>query len=275
MYSRVYVEITNVCNKSCSFCPKHTRPARYMSEDEFEHITEKLRDATKYIYYHVMGEPLLHPLLPSFIKRAAEKGYRSVVTTNGTLLPKRGDELIEAGVYKVNISVHSFEGESDESFDAYMDGCFDFADKASRAGVLVILRLWNSDYGEGKNARTLASLKERFVDGEWVTASNGARIRHRLHLEYGERFEWPDMQAQDGGDEVFCYALSDHFAILCDGSVVPCCLDRNGALTLGNIYSAPIREITESDRARSMLEGFKTRSCTEELCRKCGYARRF
>ncbi len=275
MYSRVYVEITNVCNKSCSFCPSHERAPYYMSTDEFEKIVNSLDGVTKYVYYHVMGEPLLHPKLTEFIRSASQKGFRSVVTTNGTLLPKVGDELIASGVYKVNISVHSFEGESEADFAAYMDGCFDFADKASRAGVLVILRLWNSDYESGGNIRTLERLKKKFSYCEWVSAPNGARIRHRLHLEYGERFDWPDREAEDGGDAVFCYALSDHFAILCDGSLVPCCLDRNGEIILGNVFSQPIPAILASDRARAMLEGFKRRKCTEELCRKCGYARRF
>ncbi len=246
-----------------------------MSMGEFERITDALDGVTKYVYYHVMGEPLLHPRLPEFIRRASEKGFRSVVTTNGTLLPRLGDELIASGVYKVNISVHSLEEASEADFAAYTDGCFDFADKASRAGVLVILRLWNSNYESGGNMRILERLRRRFFDGEWVSAPNGARIRHRLHLEYGERFDWPDKEAEDGGNNVFCYALSDHFAILCDGSVVPCCLDRNGVLTLGNIFSQPLDKILDSDRARAMLEGFKRRSCTEELCCRCGYARRF
>ncbi len=275
MYSRVYVEITDVCNKSCSFCPRHERAPYYMSTDEFELITDSLNGVTKYVYYHVMGEPLLHPRLPEFISSASQKGFRSVVTTNGTLLPKVGDALIASGVYKVNISVHSFEGVSEADFAAYMDGCFDFADKASRVGVLVILRLWNSDYESGGNIRILERLKKKFFDCEWVGVPNGARIRHRLHLEYGERFDWPDREAEDTGDAVFCYALADHFAILCDGSVVPCCLDRNGEMILGNVFSQPIDEILGSERAIAMVEGFKKRRCTEELCRKCGYARRF
>ncbi len=275
MYSRAYIEVTNICNKDCSFCPKHARAPRLMGKKEFEHITDALRGVTDYIYYHVMGEPLLHPSLPLFIKRAGEKGFRSVITTNGTLLPTRGEELLGAGVYKVNISLHSFEGARETDFEDYIGGCLDFADRASRAGVLVILRLWNSDYEGGANARTLERIREKFPGGEWAGAPNGARIRHRLHLEYGEKFEWPDKAADDGGDSVFCYALSDHFAILCDGSVVPCCFDRNGELTLGNVFSEPLDEILHSERAAAMLDGFKRRRCTEELCRRCGYAKRF
>ena len=283
MYSRVYVEITNICNRSCSFCPGTARPLRRMSLAEFDTVTDRLRGVTEYIYYPVMGEPLTHPELPDFIRLAKEKGFKSAITTNGTLLPSRGRELVDAGVYKVNISVHSFENREDgTAHGAYLDGLLDFADYASRNGVLTVLRLWNLDgHGEalgGNNARTLDYLRARFPDKEntpWKFSPRGARLRDKLHLEYGDRFEWPDMGADDRGDTVFCYGLKDHFAILCDGRVVPCCLDREGAITLGNMFDRPAEDILASPRAVSMREGFQRRCATEELCKRCGYARRF
>ncbi len=274
-YSRVYVEITNICNRSCSFCHGHRRVPRQMTEGEFTLLLDKLSGMTNYIYYHIMGEPTTHPSLPRFIELAAKQGYKSVVTTNGTLLGSVGDSLIRAGVYKINLSLHSFEDEDCEEFENYINTCLDLADRASEAGVLVILRLWNSGHDGGRNAKILSMLKEKFADGEWIDAKGGARIRHRLHLEYGERFEWPDMTAKDGGEQVFCYALSDHFGILCDGSVVPCCLDSEGTLTLGNAFEQDISEILSSRRAVEIRDGFKRRCAGEELCRKCGYARRF
>ena len=283
MYSRVYIEITNICNRSCSFCPGTVRSPRRMTLKEFDCVTDRLLGVTEYLYYHVMGEPLTHPLLPDFIRLAGAKGFKSAVTTNGTLLPLRGQELIEAGVYKVNISVHSFEdGEDGVAHGRYLDGILDFADHASSNGVLTILRLWNLDgRGQalgGNNQRTLDYLRVRFPDGgdtPWHFSNRGARMRDKLHLEYGDRFEWPDMEADDRGSGVFCYGLKDHFAILCDGRVVPCCLDREGAITLGSIFDSTAEEILASPRAASMRDGFQRRHASEELCRRCGYARRF
>lgn len=274
MYSRVYVEITNICNKNCSFCPGTVRSPKRMTAEEFTAVAQKLQGVTEYLYYHLMGEPLTHPLLPDFIKIANQMGFRSAITTNGSLLPTRGDALIAAQVYKVNISVHSFEGGSLQEYMTYLNGCMDFAEKASQAGVLVILRLWNNGMDEGRNVDIVARLQERFTE-EWHWGTRGARIRPKLHLEYGDRFQWPDMAAENQGDSVFCYGLKDHFAILCDGRVVPCCLDREGAITLGNIFTQEIGEILQSPRAKAMRDGFTRRCATEELCQKCGYARRF
>lgn len=275
MYSRVYVEITTLCNRSCTFCPGTTRPPRRLSMEEFKVIIEKLKGVTKYLYLHVMGEPLTHPLLPEFIRYATEQGFLISITTNGTLLKKRGEELLGSGVYKVNISIHSFEEGSNEEYQEYISDCMKFADTASKAGILTVLRLWNKGHDEGRNINTLQLLQEYFSGEEWEQGGKGARIRNKLHLEYGERFEWPDMEKDDRGDAVYCYGLKDHFAVLCDGRVVPCCLDREGEITLGNIFTEAPETILLSARAEAMRQGFRCRKATEELCRKCGYARRF
>ena len=273
-YSRVYVEITNICNRSCSFCPGTVREKRRMSFEEFSLIANSLVGVTDYLYFHVMGEPLTHPELPRFIKYATSLGFKCAVTTNGTLVTRRAEELIASGIYKVNLSVHSFEGGEEEQYLSYIKSLADFADKASNAGVLTVLRLWNKGYDGGLNDRTIEILKTR-LQGEWKWGSRGARIRHKLHLEYGDRFDWPDMEAENMGDRLFCYGLRDHFGILSDGRVIPCCLDREGEITLGNIYETPIRRILSSERAMTILHGFDNRVAVEELCQKCGYARRF
>ena len=273
-YSRVYVEITNICNRNCSFCPGTTREKRRMTFGEFKSVASALVGVTDYIYFHVMGEPLTHPELPEFIKYATSLGFKCAVTTNGTLVSDREEELISSGVYKVNLSVHSFEGGEEEKHLSYIENLADFADKASNAGVLTVFRLWNKGYDGGLNDRTIEILKKR-LEGEWKWGTRGARIRHKLHLEFGDRFDWPDMEAENMGDCLFCYGLRDHFGILCDGSVIPCCLDSEGDITLGNIHKTPIREILSSDRATAILRGFDNRTAVEELCQKCGYARRF
>ena len=274
-YSRVYVEITNICNRSCTFCPGTVREKRRMTLDEFSLILDKLKGITEYIYLHVMGEPLTHPELVEFIRLATSRGFKCAITTNGTLLGRRGKDLLGSGVYKVNISIHSFESGTNREYLDYVKSAFDFADEASRRGILTVLRLWNRGYDEGRNIDTLAILREKFKDGEWREGVCGARIRHRLHLEYGDRFDWPDTSCEELGDAVFCHGLGDHFGILVDGRIVPCCLDREGAIELGNVYSDNVYEVLSSERANRIRQGFKNKRATEELCRKCGYARRF
>ena len=274
MYSRVYVEITNICNMNCSFCHGHSRPLKRMTADEFSVILEKLNDHTNYIYYHLMGEPLTHPDLPLFLKMAGERGYKSVLTTNGTLLDKYGDAILESGIHKVSLSVHSFEDGTEESFLKYMKTLSDFAKKANDNGVIVVFRLWNKGFDGGRNELIVEYLKNN-IQGEWKDNSKGMRIREKMFLEWGDRFAWPDKNADIQEDEVFCYGLRDHFGILCDGTVVPCCLDSEGTINLGNVFNENIADILSSERAKNMKYGFDCRRATEELCKRCGYAQRF
>ena len=274
MYSKVYVEITNICNMNCSFCHGHSRASRRMTGEEFSKILTSLKGYTEYIYYHLMGEPLTHPELPEFLKMARSEGYKSIITTNGTLLEKRGEELVRAGLHKVNVSLHSFEDKSDDVLSEYIKEVAEFADMATKAGVIVVIRLWNKGVDDAKNAAALSELKA-LLSGEWKENTRGIRIREKLYLEWGERFEWPDKSAPVCANEVFCYGLLDHFGILCDGTVVPCCLDSDGVIALGNIFSEDIGSILRSERAVAMANGFKNRRASEELCTRCGYATRF
>ncbi len=274
MYSRVYVEITNICNMNCSFCHGHTRSPRHMSEDEFARVLRALEGHTEYIYLHLMGEPLTHPALPRFVSMAREAGYKPMITTNGTLLHTRGNQLIAAGPHKVNVSLHSFEGQNEADHMEYLGRVADFADSAADAGIIVVLRLWNNGHDGGKNSSVLEFLHTR-LGGEWSENTRGLRVRPRLFLEYGDRFEWPDPEAPHYGDNVFCYGMRDHFGILCDGTVVPCCLDSDGVINLGNIFRDDLGNILSSPRARAMKKGFECRTATEDLCRRCGYATRF
>ena len=274
MYSRAYVEITNVCNMRCSFCHGHSRQARRMTGEEFGRVLSQLQGKTEYIYYHLMGEPLTHPLLPAFLQMAAQAGFRSIITTNGTLLDQKGSELIRSGLHKVNISIHSFEEDSRERHIAYLSQVARFAQAAANEGVLISLRLWNQGCDDGHNDQAEETLR-KLLPGDWTPNTRGYRIRDRVFLEWGERFSWPDREAEDMGASVFCYGLRDHFGILSDGTVVPCCLDSDGAVALGNVFQDDLADILASDRANAMVKGFRCRKPTEDLCRRCGYATKF
>ena len=271
MYSRVYVEITNICNMRCSFCHGHSRPPRQMTESEYSRILEQLAGKTQYIYHHLMGEPLLHPKLSRFVEMARDAGFYPMLTTNGTLL---SDALLDPKLHKLNISLHSFEGSDVSRHEEYLKKVALFSEKANEIGILICLRLWNNGCDGGKNETALQILRQQFPH-PWTENSRGYRIRDGLFLEWGDRFAWPDKDAPQGDEAISCYGLRDHFGILCDGTVVPCCLDSDGVIALGNVFREDLSDILSAPRAKAMAEGFRNRRATEDLCRRCGYARKF
>lgn len=277
MIDKIYLEITNVCNLDCSFCHKTKREKRLMTEEEFDLLTDKLQGKTKYLYFHLMGEPTLHPMLPRFIETAKEKGFLPILTTNGSLLSKKGDALIESIPYKISISLHAPEANEGFADEDYLASCIDFAKRAAEKECIVALRLWNLG-SDADNSEILTRLHTEFPD-EWapVRRGNGERMAHKIFLEWGDRFKWPD--EADGEDKresgVFCYALRDQAGVLVDGTVVPCCLDADGCIPLGNLFDEELDNILSSDRARAIYEGFSRRVAVEELCKTCGFVKRF
>jgi len=274
-FQKIYLEISNVCNLKCRFCPGTKRPRKLMTESEFMHLLPLLRPWTDYLYFHLMGEPLCHPQLENFLSYANDFGFKVILTTNGTLLQSKQDMLLAASaLHKVNISLHAFEANDlSVPFEAYLQGCFTFG-KAAEGKKLVVYRLWNHGGAEEKNSEILTVL-ETFFPKPWVQERKGIRIGNRVYLEYGDKFDWPDLSADDQGELVSCYGLRDQIGVLCDGTVVPCCLDHDGDLALGNLMESSMEEILESPRAQAIHKGFQQKKAAEELCRKCGYARRF
>lgn len=274
-FQKIYLEISNLCNLRCAFCPGTKRAPKAMTEEEFSTLLPKLRPWTDFLYFHLMGEPLCHPLLGRFLALAGEAGFRVILTTNGTLLAKQQRLLLSSpALHKVNISLHAFEANDlTMPFAQYLKQCFAFGQQA-QGQKLVVYRLWNDGGANERNQEILTAMHAAFP-GEWAVERRGTRIGERVYLEHGEKFDWPDLEAPEGSRQVFCYGLRNQLGVLADGTVVPCCLDHEGDLALGNLHTQSMEEILSGPRAQSIREGFQNRQAPEELCRKCGYARRF
>ena len=278
MLKRAYVEITNACNLRCSFCPGTRRAERFMTAEEFRLLTEKLRGHVKYLYLHVMGEPLLHPDLGELLSISGEQGFRVCLTTNGTLLGRKKDLLLGAPcLHKTSVSLHSMEGNNAGALDGYLAGVWESVQALSQAGIICALRLWNIGGQETRNGEILAFLGDRLgthpLDlpqlrpGSW-------KLGQRLYLEQAEKFDWPELEGPER-TAGFCLGLRDQVAVLVDGTVTPCCLDHEGDIPLGNLLAEELDGILSSPRARAICDGFSQGRPSEELCRRCGFAERF
>lgn len=277
---KAYLEITNICNLKCSFCPGTKRATGFLTPEDFRTLAKKLRPHTEYLYLHLMGEPLLHPQLDQLLDIAHSLGFRVMITTNGTLLPRQQELLCTSpAITKVSISVHSFEGNSGGELQPYLEQCFRFAQRAAGAGKRCALRLWNLDgeHTQGANSQNDAILMEmeRFFPKPWTEGRRGVTLAERIYLEWGEKFDWPDLEAACDHRSGFCYGLRDQVGVLWDGTVVPCCLDHEGDIPLGNLFQQSLEEILDTPRARAIYEGFSGRRTVEPLCRTCGYMTRF
>lgn len=274
-FKKVYIEITNICNLSCHFCSKVLRPPRSMTIKEFSHILEQIKPYTDNIYLHVKGEPLLHKRLPTFLKIAQDFDMKVNITTNGILFPKLVEELKECkALHKINFSLHC-----EQNIPNYEEKIFKSVEKLS-PNTVVIYRLWtlqNKKLDE-KSLKTVEKLTKYYNLSpgtvEKLKTENNVKISSTIYVDKDNEFEWPTTTTSKTSDG-FCMALKTQIAILSDGTVVPCCLDSNGEIELGNIFKASFTKIINGKRCQDLKKSFQNHHPIEELCQKCTYKNRF
>ena len=257
---KIYIEITNNCNLDCSFCIKNTRKSMFMSKENFKIILNKLKNTTSYLYFHVMGEPLLHPLINEFIDIASNSNYFVNITTNGYLIKRI---INNKNIRQINISLHSFDTKYNKSLNDYLNDIFEVAENLKEY-TYINYRIWvNSPYKK----EIIKLLEDKYN----TTITKHTKLDHNTYIDFDSEFIWPDLNNNYYNEVGTCYALRDHLGILVDGTVVPCCLDSKGIINLGNIFEENIENIQNRERYKNMLQGFRNNKKCEELCKHCKF----
>lgn len=282
LFKRVYLEIGNLCNLHCSFCSPRVRPPRQMTLPEFERAVQEVKPYTDYLYFHIKGEPLVHPLLPQFLAAASENGLKVTVTTNGTLLPEKGRVLLESpAVRQVNLSLHSFTAHEGIDPDRYLDSCIAFARENSALGRYTTMRFWNLTGNREADSGTehiLSRIQAAFPGhGDLLRQlqSRSVALGKGIFVSFDEEFTWPSLSQPFVSEKGFCHGLRQMIGVLADGTVVPCCLDADGQAALGNLFTEPLADILARDPFKSARSGFYNRKVLLPLCRHCSYRTRF
>lgn len=286
-FSRAYVEVTNICGLSCSFCPTKTSPTETMELPFFKNVVEQLSDYTDEIALHVMGDPMVLSNLEEYLDIAQAARLKVMITTSGFYLdPLRREALFHPSIRQVNISLNSFNKNSvARPFETYMEPILELCDeKLSRERDFFInLRLWNLDDVHSEslfNERLFALLEEHFsletgmIASQMIGDRQSIRLASKILLHFDRYFEWPSLKNTHHSDG-YCQGLDKQIAVLVDGRVVPCCLDSDGIIELGNLRETNLGKILTTKRSLAITDGFARGICTEELCQKCSYKERF
>ncbi len=276
-FKKIYIEITNSCNFNCSFCFQTGRAKAFMSPDDFRIICKKIKPFTSYIYLHVLGEPLLHPRFEEILQIAAENELNVNITTNGSLISRKKDILLRNNVRQINISLHDAEENiAQNELNEYLNEIFEYA-KLAADNTYVNLRLWNAGETNSNefNQYCTDKIKQHFPSANTnlneSSKEKGIKLANHIFLQTAPRFEWPDGGENRSPETRTCYALRDQIAILAEGSVVPCCLDADGNMNLGNVFEQDLTKILGSTRAQKIRNGFINHKITEEFCKSCGF----
>ncbi len=285
-FYRTYIEITNVCGLSCSFCPTKELPVKQMDLAFFESVIQQLQPYTKEIACHVLGDPLTQSDLHDYLDIIHKYGLKAMLTTSGYFLKKHSYEtLFHPCVKQINISLNSFnKNDTSLTLDQYLNPVLDLCkEKVAREKELFInLRVWNLDEMMSErdfNNILFMKLSKAFtvsldLDTIYKERPKSIRLDNKVLMHFDDYFEWPSLSNQNYGHGT-CQGLSSHIGILASGKVVPCCLDCDGVIELGDLHEERLETILNNGRTLAMLEGFKEGKAVEELCRKCSYKKRF
>ncbi len=285
-FSKINIEISNICNLQCSFCPEVIRTKQLMDLDLFESVIQQVAPLTELVCFHLMGDPLVHPKLTEMVNICEKYQTKIFFVTNGVLLKESHSELLLNPVfYQVNFSLHSFfDNFKNKDPQNYLAKIFQWTETAllKRPDLYINYRLWNLQDVRGEKTENQEMLyrienyfKFKLPTGIDVRKQKGIVIKNKLYLHFDTEFIWPDINLPVLGSKGSCYGLSSHFGILVDGTVVPCCLDKEAAIPLGNIKQNKIDDILNNARAQQILQGFKKNKLVENLCQRCQYIERF
>lgn len=263
MYKKIYIEITNNCNLNCDFCIHNDREKKFMDIEEFKIILEKIKNHTKYIYLHVLGEPLLHPKINEFINIASSNFFINI-TTNGYLINRVKENK---NIRQINISLQSYNDSFGISLDDYLENIFNTVDILKQT-TYISYRIWVKNKYTNEIIKRISKKYNITID---VNSNNSLKLEKNVFLDFHEEFIWPTLENKKISEVGTCYALRDQIGILVDGTIVPCCLDSKGIINLGNIFKTSLDNVINSTRYQKMLEGFLNNKKCEELCKKCNF----
>lgn len=286
VFEKVYIEISNICNLKCRFCPEVERDSKIMAADEFRRIATQARPLTKQICLHLMGEPLAHPQFSEIMSLCDELNLKIFLTTNGTLLKKHAGKLKSwKSLEQINFSVHSYFSNPEKiSLAEYLEPILNFCEESSLEDrpYYINLRLWNLNSPlaqNDKNLRFFKIIEEKL--GRWIKPDvniylgKSKKIFGKTYIHFDTEFIWPNLNQEWRSQEGSCYGLRKQLAVHANGDVVPCCLDKEAVLKLGNVKETPLQTILQTEKALKIKNGFNQNQLIEELCQKCQYADRF
>lgn len=274
MFKKIYIEITNICNLKCKFCPDTSRNKEFMEASNFENVIKKIAPYTNLICLHVKGEPLLHPELEKILKIAEIYNLKVNITTNGTLIKEKLNIMKESkAIRQINFSLHSIT--QNDSFNKdYLDNIFHSVEQLQN--IIISFRLWNTKKIQDNsiNKEIIEEIQKYYkiqnLD-KILKQKSYFKLRENIFINQDLEFKWPNINGEPIIKEARCLALKEQIAILVDGTVVPCCLDNNGDIPLGNIFKESLEEIMSKEKTQSIKKNFEERNVICKLCKTCGF----
>ena len=258
----IWVEPTNHCNLKCVMCPQPAIPRDdlgFMDMDVYKNIIDQVQNYAAAIELLFAGESLLHKKIFEMIKYAKSKGIQVVISTNGVLLDKRRDDLLNSGLDRINIAFDGYNKPTYEkirvgaNFEKVVNNTVNFLKEKKRRNqknplvVMTTLEVGLDDYEDiDKERNEFYSIFDGLPVDEFISKQPNT---------WGGYFkETDEFNHQQLNQEKFypCSHLWTSINIRWDGSVLPCCFDFFKGYVVGNTTKTSIDDIWNSEKMISL-----------------------
>ncbi|WQT08045.1 SPASM domain-containing protein [Helicobacter pylori] len=276
-FKKIYIELSDICGLQCSFCPNHKNIRGVMPLELFEKICKEAAPLTPIITFHVLGDPCKLKNLNHYLNAAKRFSLKVDLVTSGAYL-HNFETLLQDAIYQISISLDAgLDNHNKLNQHRYIQKILEFCRYKCEKNSEVFLNLRIQDSTLEKHQNLIKPFLESFecVSLETLKSQGRARLFKKSFLNIQKTFKWPNLNAQNPLNQEsktpYCYGLIKQIAILSNGVVVPCCMDTQAHINLGDLNHTPLKDILNSQKAMAIKTHFLKGEALELLCKNCSY----
>ncbi|OPG25209.1 radical SAM/SPASM domain-containing protein [Helicobacter pylori] len=276
-FKKIYIELSDICGLQCSFCPNPKNIRGVMPLELFEKVCKEAAPLTPIITLHVLGDPCKLKNLNRYLNAAKRFSLKVDLVTSGAYL-RDFETLLQDAIYQISISLDAgLDNHNKLNQHRYIQKILEFCRYKCEKNSEVFLNLRIQDSTLDKHQNLIKPFLESFecVSLETLKSQGRVRLFKKSFLNIQKTFKWPDLNAQNPLNQEsktpYCYGLIKQIAILSNGVVVPCCMDTQAHINLGDLNHTPLKDILKSQKAMAIKTHFLKGEAPELLCKNCSY----
>ncbi|GAA7516273.1 radical SAM/SPASM domain-containing protein [Helicobacter pylori] len=276
-FKKIYIELSDICGLQCSFCPNPKNIRGVMPLELFEKVCKEAAPLTPIITLHVLGDPCKLKNLNRYLNAAKRFSLKVDLVTSGAYL-HNFETLLQDAIYQISISLDAgLDNHNKLNQHRYIQKILEFCHYKCEKNSEVFLNLRIQDGTLDKHQNLIKPFLESFecVSLEGLKSQSRVRLFKKSFLNIQKTFKWPNLNAQNPLNQEskipYCYGLIKQIAILSNGVVVPCCMDTQAHISLGDLNHTPLKDILKSQKAMAIKTHFLKGEALELLCKNCSY----
>ncbi len=283
-------EPTTSCNLRCPECPSglraFSRPTGMLKKDFFKETIDQLYKDLTYLVFYFQGEPYLNPDFLEMVQYAASKNIYTATSTNAHYLnDQNARKTVESGLDRLIISI---DGTTQDVYQQYRVGgrlqkvlegaanVVKWKKELKSKTPFVIFQFLVVRHNEHQIEEVQRLAKEIGVDQvrlktaqvyDYETDPNGLIPTMEKYSRY--KRDKNGKTVFKGNNANHCWRLWHDPVITWDGTVVPCCFDKDARHKLGSLQEQPFKELWRNQQYRQFRSRVLQSRKNIDICANC------